>query len=266
MSDAASWYPGHMVRARRLIRENLPRVDTVVEVADARVPVTSRAPDLGAQVAGKRTLLILNKADLADPGRTAFVVRGLRAQGQAAVAVDSRRGAGVAEAVRLLTEPEKRVRRRDVRCMVVGLPNVGKSSFINRVAGKRAAASADRPGLTRGVQWIRLARGVDLLDTPGILWPRGLTGEDFYKLAVCGIAGSYDEVEAAVWLWDWLARHRPGVLTAAADAYAYLDALGRSRGFLGSGGRVDLTKAAHALLRDFRSGRLGRLTLDQGTE
>ena len=262
MSTTASWYPGHMARARRLIRENLASVDVVVEVADARLPVTSRYPALAALVKGKRTLLVLNKADLADPGATAAALRRWQGEGQPGAAVDSRRGAGVAEAVRLLSEAGKTVRGRDVRCMVVGLPNVGKSSFINRVAGKRAAVCADRPGLTRGVQWIRLAPGVDLLDTPGILWPQGLAGETFYKLAACGIAGSYDAVEAAAWLWEWLAGH--GVPTTAPDAYAFLNDFGRGRGFLAPGGEVDLTRAAHALLRDFRAGRLGRLTLDSG--
>jgi len=265
-----SWYPGHMARARRLIKESLKLVDAVVEMADARVPLASRHPALAALATGKRTLLVLNKMDLADPGATNGFAGRFRAGGLPAVAVDSRSGDGVPGAVRLLIELAGPVgtRRsgsgRDVRCMVVGLPNVGKSAFINRVAGKKAAATANRPGVTRGVQWIRLAPGLDLLDTPGVLWPRAVAGDIYYKLAATGIlaAESFDPVAVAVWLWEWLTGTHPGVLAPAPDAYAFLAAFGLSRGFLRTGGQVDETRTAIALLQDFRGGRLGRLTLD----
>ncbi|MDA8337281.1 MAG: ribosome biogenesis GTPase YlqF [Peptococcaceae bacterium] len=259
-----SWYPGHMARARRLIRESLKLVDAVVEIRDARVPLASGHPGLSALAEGKRTLLVLNRLDLADPAAVAGIVGRFQEQGQKAVAVDSRTGSGVPGARRVLSEMAGPVKNRDARCMVVGLPNVGKSAFINRVAGKRAAATANRPGVTRGVQWIRLAPGLDLLDTPGVLWPEGVGGETFYKLAACGIlaAESYDPAAVAAWLWERLSADRPGVLPLGTDAYTFLAALGRSRGLLRAGGVVDEPKAAVAFLQDFRSGRLGRFVLD----
>jgi len=259
-----------MARARRVIRENLKLVDAVVEMRDARIPLASGHPGLAALLAGKRTLLVLNRVDLADPAAVAEFIGRRREEGQEAVAADSRSGRGVAAAVRLLRDlagrggaSAQRARPgRDLRCMVVGLPNVGKSSFINRVAGKRAAPAAARPGVTRGIQWIRLAPGLDLLDTPGVLWPEGITGETFYKLAACGILapGAYDPGTVALWLRGRLAAARPEVYPPAADDF--LISFGFSRGFLRAGGGVDETRAAVAFLAEFRAGRLGRFTFD----
>lgn len=257
----ASRYPGHMARAGRLIRESLQLVDAVVEIADARLPRTSRHGGLSGLVAGKRTFLVLNKMDLAEAAVTAAFVGAALAAGQGAAAVDSRGGAGVPAAVRLLTELAG---GRRLRLMVVGLPNVGKSAFINRVAGRRRAPSADRPGVTRGVQWIRLGPGLELLDTPGILRPQGASGETLFKLAACGIlaAESYDPVTVAAWLWEQLTFGRPDVLPAAPDAYTFLADFGRARGFVRAGGVLDEERAAVAFLLDFRKGHLGRFTLD----
>ncbi|MGB9803252.1 ribosome biogenesis GTPase YlqF [Desulfofundulus sp.] len=274
------WYPGHMARARRLVQENLKLVDVVIELLDARIPASSRNPLIGQIVSGKPHLVVLNKKDLADPDLTGLWLEWFRKHGLLALAVDStcREGvAGVPMLVRRLVDDKiahqvARGRRPpDPRCMVVGIPNVGKSFFINALAGSRVARTGNRPGLTRGKQWIRLARGVELLDTPGVLWPKFEDPLVGLKLAATGAIREevFDVEEVAAWLAEWLLRFSPTSLRERyhleelpAQGYRLLELIGARRGLVGPGGVVDSYRAAVHLLKEFREGRLGRFTLD----
>ncbi len=274
------WYPGHMARARRLVQENLKLVDVVIELLDARIPASSRNPLIGKILGGKPHLVVLNKADLADPDLTRAWVDWFRARGLPSVAVDSTRRKGVAEIpvlVRRLVEDKiaplaARGRRpRHPRCMVVGIPNVGKSFFINALVGSRVTRTGNRPGVTRGQQWVRLARGVELLDTPGVLWPKFDDPQVALKLAATGAIKEevFDVEEVAAWLAEWLLQSFPraleeryGLERLPARGYQVLELIGARRGLMGPGGTVDIFRASVYLLKEFREGRLGRFTLD----
>ncbi len=279
-----NWYPGHMAKARRLLAKSLQAVDVVIELLDARIPASSRNP-LIEEMAGRRpVLVVLNKSDLADPALTAKWVEFFRAAGREAVSVDSTTGRGteeVLEGVKRLYAPLAARqaalgrRPRPPRCMVVGIPNVGKSLFINRLAGRKAARAEDRPGVTRGRQWVVLREGLELLDTPGILWPKIDTEEAAFRLAVTGAIKEdvFDVVALAGQFLAWLVERCPKTLAeryalepapgAAAHAGELLAVLGEKRGFMARGGKVDLVKAARHLLKEFREGKLGRLTLEE---
>lgn len=273
-----------MAKARRLLVESLRAVDVVIEILDARIPASSRNP-LIEELAGRRpVMVVLNKSDLADPALTARWVGFFRAAGREAAGVDSTTGRGtgeVIEGVKKLYAPAadrqaaQGRRPRPPRCMVAGIPNVGKSLFINRLAGRRATRAEDRPGVTRGRQWVVLREGLELLDTPGILWPKIDTPQAAFRLAVTGAIKEevFDVVELAGQFLSWLAERHPEILTvryafdpsavAAASPGELLAALGEKRGFIGRGGVVDLNKAARHLLKEFREGKLGRLTLEE---
>lgn len=266
------WYPGHMAKARRLIRESLKLIQVVFELLDARIPHSSRNPDIETLLQNKPRIVILNKADLADPAETRLWVEKLAAEETPVVQLDSVTGRGFGKipgVVRAVATPGK---TGTIRGMVVGIPNVGKSTFINRFAGQKAAATGARPGVTRGKQWIRVAPGIELLDTPGVLWPRLDDQEVAFKLAATGaLKEEVIDCEAvALWLLDWLKAHYPGVLkrrynlvALPADSNVLLEAIGLKRGLVVTGGRVDRFKAAVALLKEFREGQLGRFTLDK---
>ncbi len=275
------WFPGHMSRAGRLLKESLKLVDVVIEVVDARIPQSSRNPVLEKTVGKKPLLVVLNKADLADPGLTARWEDYFRSKGLQALPADSVRGTGagrITPAVREMAGP-KTVSLgssgrlpRPPRCMIVGIPNVGKSLLINRLAGRKSAKTGNRPGVTRGQQWIRVAGEIDLLDTPGVLWPKFDDPEVGYRLAVTGaIKEQVFDLEAvagrlAVWLAggcpDCLRMRYRVDLPAAPDPQEVLEAIGKSRGFIQRGGGVDTRKAAVLLLKEFREGTLGRFTLE----
>ncbi|BDG60596.1 ribosome biogenesis GTPase YlqF [Caldinitratiruptor microaerophilus] len=278
-----SWFPGHMVRARRQVAEALRLVDVVVEVRDARAPAASANPDL-AQLAGRRPRVVaLAHADLADPAATGAWLRHLSAQGLTAVAVDAARGTGVREVlveVRRLYEPvvaslgARGRLPRPARVMVVGMPNVGKSSLLNRMAGGRRARVGEKPGVTRGLQWVRVG-DLELLDVPGILVPRFVDPRTGYLLVALGIVR--EEVVdiprvAAALLPDLQAlapgavRERFGLEGPPADPEAALAQVARFRGLLRPGGLPDADRAAALILRELREGRLGRLTLEQPPE
>ena len=273
-----------MAKARRLLAQSLRAVDVVIEILDARIPASSRNP-LIEELAGHRpVLVVLNKSDLADPGLTARWVEFFRAAGREAAGVDSVTGRGmseVLEGVKKLYAPlaDRQAalgrRPRPPRCMVAGIPNVGKSLFINRLAGRRAAKAEDRPGVTRGRQWVVLREGLELLDTPGILWPKIDTPQAAFHLAVTGAIKEevFDVVELAGRFLGWLAQRHPETLgaryalepktLAGVPPAELLALLGEKRGFIGRGGAVDLVKAARHLLKEFREGKLGRLTLEE---
>lgn len=277
-----NWYPGHMKKASRMMEENLRLVDAVAELRDARIPDSSRNPDIERLCEGKPRLIILNRADQADPAVTAQWRAALTGEGVLALEMDCRSGRGVNSfpgAARTLlkdlierSEAKGQVGRA-LRFMVLGIPNVGKSSFINRLAGRKAALTSDRPGVTRGKQWISLPSGIQLLDTPGILWPKFESEQVGLSLAWTGaINDNILDVElVASKLLERLRELYPGAIEErykfipAADAQGYelLEQAGRKRGFLVSGGEVNTERMARVLLDEFRSGKLGRITLER---
>lgn len=280
--DTIHWYPGHMVKARRMVQENLKLVDVVVELLDARIPVSSRNPVIDDILADKLRIVVLNKSDLAekeqtDKWRAHFIGEG----GYPCVIIDAQSGKGVSTLVEKAQESAEDIiakivakgrNPRPVRLMMVGIPNVGKSSLINKLAGKGSTKTGDRPGLTRGKQWIRVARGLELLDTPGILWPKFEDPEVGFKLAVTGaIKDEIINVEQVVTkLLIFLSEYAGEALKARyklealdADPVVILENIGRRRGCLVSGGKVDTLKAATIILSEFRDGRLGNFTLDR---
>lgn len=278
------WFPGHMTKTRRMIAANLSLVDAVVEILDARIPRSSRNPEMDRMVGTKPRLLLLNKADMADPAATSRWIQAYRGENRVALAVDCRSGKGIsgfAPAVRqqLLRELlEKRqahgMSGAPIRLMVVGIPNVGKSSFINRMAQSKRAKVEDRPGVTRTKQWVKIGNQMELLDMPGVLWPKFEDQTVARRLAFTGaINDDIMDLEAlAGLLLCYLVKAYPQVLEQrykmtgldeiAEDGYAMLELLGRKRGMLISGGEVNLERAAITLLDEFRSGKLGRITLE----
>ena len=277
------WYPGHMTKTRRQMAEYIKQVDAVCEVVDARIPQVSRNPDMDDIAAGKPRLMILNRVDLADPETTAAWAKHFRSQGTAVIETDSRKGQGTqafANAVRSLLADkiaqwnEKGLVGKAVRVMVVGIPNVGKSTFINRILGRNSAKAADKPGVTRGRQWFRVESGIDLLDTPGILWPK-FDDERVGILLACTGAIRDDILDVETLgckLMELLAVQAPQAIlerygvTAPEESdfpgYDMLTQAGRRRGFLLRGGEIDTERMARILLDEFRGGVLGRITLE----
>lgn len=282
---SVQWFPGHMAKTRRKIKENLAKVDAVAELLDARVPVSSRNPELGSLIGQKPRLILLNKADAADEGQTRRWIAFYKQQGLAALALDCRSGKGLQQfvpAVRALLQDRiaawnaKGMTGRPIKVMVVGIPNVGKSSFINRMAGGSRAKVEDRPGVTRGNQWFSIGKGMELLDTPGVLWPKFEDPAVGERLAFIGSIRDtiLDTEQLAARLASLLAREYPSMLCTryklpsieTEDGFALLEQIGRKRGMLVSGGEVDLERAAATLLDEFRGGKLGRITLEQPGE
>ena len=284
MADKANinWYPGHMKKATRMMEESLSQVDAVAELRDARIPDSSRNPDIDRIAAGKPRLIILNRADQADPDATAQWRRELTGNGVMALEMDCKSGKGVgafpAAARTLLRELIERSEARGkvgrpLRFMVLGIPNVGKSSFINRLAGRRAAQTSDRPGVTRGKQWITLPNNILLLDTPGILWPKFESEQVGLALAWTGAVNDniLDIELVASALLERLRELYPQAIEERykftpdpeAPGYELLEQTGRKRGFLVSGGEVNTERMAHVLLDEFRAGKLGRMTLER---
>jgi len=283
------WFPGHMTRARREIQEKLKLIDVVIELLDARIPVGSRNPMIDEILSGKPRLVVLNKNDLADPKVTADWIEFFsETKGLDALPIDAATGQGVKEIiprVKLLNSAKmeaqirKGIKPRAIRALIVGIPNVGKSTLINHMAGRKIAATGDKPGVTKGQQWIKVGTEMELLDTPGILWPKFEDQAVGYQLAAIGSINEQilhlDEV--AFHLIRYLAAYYPNALqdrfgveelptleelednSVVVDV---MEAIGRKRGALVSGGRVDLDKTSSLILREFRSGKLGRISLE----
>ena len=275
------WYPGHMTKTRRQIEADLKNVDIVVEIIDARIPVSSRNPDIDSICAGKPRLIVLNRADQADPARNKQWAALFRSQGHAVLETDAKTGSGVNQFSAIIQSVlkdqiakwrEKGQVGRPVRAMVVGVPNVGKSTFINKVARKKSAKAGDRPGVTRSKQWVPVDSTLELLDTPGILWPRFDDPEVGKRLAFTGAIKDdvVDMEELACCLMDYLSRRYAPVLAerykievAPEDSgYDLLEKAGRKRGFLMRGAQGDTQRMARVLLDEFRGGKLGRFTLE----
>lgn len=273
------WYPGHMTKAKRMMQEDIKLIDLIIELVDARVPLSSRNPDIDELGKNKARLILLNKSDLADERQNAVWEAYFRDKGFFVVKVNSRSGAGVKavhgaiqEACKEKIERDRRrgIKNRPVRCMVVGIPNVGKSTFINTFAGKACAKTGNKPGVTKGKQWIRLKKGVELLDTPGILWPKFEDQNVGIRLALIG--SIKDEIlnidELSLVLIEYLVSHYAGILTQRYEIteegkpVEMLEAIAKNRNCLLKGGDLDYSKAAALLIEDFRSGKLGRITLE----
>ncbi len=280
---AIQWFPGHMHLTRKAIGERVKEIDVVIEMLDARLPASSANPMLGSMTAGRPALKVLNKQDLADPERTEAWLAHYNAQpGTRAIALDNENKAparALVEACHLLA-PNRGSMSRPMRVLICGIPNVGKSTFINTLVGKRAAKAADEAGVTRHESRYVLEDGFYLFDTPGVLWPRIIVAQSGYNLAASGAVGrnAFDDEEVALELLAYLKQHYAAALQAryalgedAAELTDWpdeelLEAIGRKRGALQAGGRVNVQKAAELVIHDFRSGALGRITLETPTE
>lgn len=275
------WFPGHMTKAQRMIEENLSMVDAVCEILDARIPYSSRNPDIDRLAGDKPRLVILNRVDLADPQMTARWRKYFESRGLAILETDAKSGKGVgsfAPAVRRLLKDKlaayeaKGQVGRPLRVIILGIPNVGKSTFINRVAGRKAAIAGDKPGVTRGKQWINIDQGLDLLDTPGILWPKFDSQEVGEMLAITN-AIKADVLDKETLGANFMLRLRELYPKAIEERYKFvpdpdmngfelLEQAAKKRGFLVSRGEYDIERMANTLLGEYHDGKLGRLTLE----
>ena len=276
------WFPGHMAKTRRSIKENLSLVDAVVEIIDARIPLSSQNPEMGRMTAGKPRLLVLNKRDMADNNITDRWISYFRKKGIAAVSMDCKSGKGLKAFTSALenqvlkdlieTRKAKGMVGAPLRVMVVGIPNVGKSSFINRMSGSKKAKVEDRPGVTRTKQWVKLGDRIEMLDMPGVLWPKFDDQLVARKLAFTGaIRDDILDIETlAMLLLEYLAENYPACLkerykmdSEGLDGKELLELLGRKRGMLISGGEVNTERAAIMLLDEFRAGKTGCISLEK---
>lgn len=277
---AVQWFPGHMHLTKKTIEERIKHIDVVIEMVDARLPGSSANPMLAALTSKRPSLKVLNKQDLADPARTALWLAHYNArEGTRAIALDTTDGNAAKRLIapcRELAPTRGESLARPLRVMICGIPNVGKSTLINRLVGKSAAKAADEAGVTRNEQRIVLDDAFYLFDTPGMLWPRIIVAQSGYNLAASGAVGrnAFDDQEVALELLDYLKPSYPALLAAryglkgweALQSEELLEAIGRSRGALMAGNQVNLQKAAELLIHDFRSGALGRITLETPEE
>ena len=279
--QTVQWFPGHMAKTRRLIKESLTRVDCVTEILDARIPLSSRNPEIGEITAGKPRIILLNKCDMADEKVTADWIKYFRSTGAEALAVDCRSGKGLNAytplvrkvlAEKIKANTERGMAGKALRVMVVGIPITGKSSFINKMAGRVRAKVADRPGVTTSNQWFFIGNGIELLDTPGVLWPKfddPVVGD---RLAFIGsVKDAVLDIETmAVRLLDVLRDGYPDRLTErykidnfdGLQSWEILEHIGRKRGMLISGGEVNTERASVMLLDEYRGGKLGRISME----
>ena len=274
--DNINWYPGHMKKTRELIEDSLKMVDLVIEVVDARIPVSSRNPIIDQLTRGKRRVIILNKSDLSDPSANEAWENRLKQEGSMVTAMNCMKGQGTKQLLKLLSslqaeKNEGKIRKKPLRMMIVGVPNVGKSSLINRLTGRKSAKTGDRPGVTRGKQWLSLESGMQLLDTPGILWPKFEDPRAGLNLAFCGSikAEILDVSDLALELIKVLQDKYPKLLI---DRYKIedigdspletMEAIAKRRGFILAGKRIDYERCARTLLDEFRGGVIGNITLE----
>ena len=278
------WFPGHMAQTRRMIQDNLKLVDVVIELVDARLPLSSRNPDVDKIIGSKPRIVVLNKADIADNSLTMKWLNYFKDKNIEAISANSQTGKGLKKeldnaieivlADKFKRDETKGIQRHAVKMMVIGIPNVGKSSFINRLSGRAAAKTGDRPGITQTKQWIRIAGKYELLDTPGILWPKFENEDDAKKIAFTG--GIKDEIldveDLAYELLGYLKQSYMDSLLktynlndsdSELNKYELLESIGRKRGCVISGGEVDTFRTANIIISDFRSAKLGRITLEE---
>ncbi len=277
MIENINWYPGHMKKTRELITENLKLVDLVIELLDARIPMASRNPVIGSLTGSKRRLTVLNKADLADAGETIEWQKKLAENGDFVISLNSSSGDGTKQLLKVLERIQDennkdRARKRNLRMMIVGIPNVGKSSLINRLTGSRSAKTGDKPGVTRGKQWLTLSNGMMLLDTPGILWPKFEDRDVALDLAFCGSIKDeiMDVSDLGLELIARLSEVAPDLLCGRykldkleETPLLTMEAIAKKRGFIMSGQRIDYERTAKTVLDEFRSSTIGRITLEK---
>lgn len=279
-----NWFPGHMAKARRLIESNLKIIDVVIELVDARIPWSSTNPMINQLIGDKPSIVVLNKADLADPAVLEDWVQYYKKRGRLVISLNSKDGKGVKQLtamVRSLAEPKlarwraRGLKSRSVRTMILGIPNVGKSTLINKLARRSAAKTADRPGETKGKQWVHIGTQLDLLDMPGVLWPKLENQVSAYRLAATGaISDTVFDMETVItqlitelttWYPDALkARYKLDDLYDA--PLETIEAIGRKRGCIVSGGVVDLEKTYKLILKEYREGKIGTISLDRVDE
>ena len=276
------WFPGHMTKAKRMMEAQIKLVDVVVEMLDARIPRSSTNPMLQNVLGAKPKVIALNKIDMADTAKTELWLEKLKHSGLPVCKIDCATGKGVKQlisAIQLAAKPvidkwlKKGVRNRPVRVMIVGIPNVGKSTLINRLVGKNKVMAADKPGVTRGQQWVTIAKGLELLDTPGVLWPKFEDPSVGFALAATGAIKEdvFDRQDAVQLLLDFLLQKYPEALASKyavtveeeETAQSVMAKIATARGCLKAGGMLDLDKVDQLVLRDFRSGRLGSFTVDE---
>lgn len=291
MINNINWYPGHMKKTRELIQENLKAVDLVVEIVDSRIPLSSRNPIIDELISGKKRVVILGKCDLADKSATMEWKRYFESAGDIALPVDSRNGDNIKAFYKVLEKYQlernkARALNRPLRMMIVGVPNVGKSSFINRLIGKKSAKTGDRPGVTKGKQWVTLENGMQLLDTPGILWPKFEDPHVGLNLAFCGsikdeilnvqdLAYELLKVLRENYPDELIARYKlDGLMSDDEEEYneygepidpvlADMEAIAMKRGFIQSGKRIDYERTGRAILDEFRAGIIGNISLER---
>lgn len=289
-----NWYPGHMAKTKRQIQEDLKLIDVVVELLDSRIPISSRNPDINTIVKGKKKIIVLNKSDLADEKETIKWVEYFKAQKIPAVITDANSGKGIKEVIKqaeliMKDELDKREEKgrtgRKIRIMILGIPNVGKSSFINRLANKNSLEVGNKPGVTRKKQWIKISNSIELLDTPGVLWPKFESDEVALNLAYTGTIKDdvLEKTDVAFYFLKYMLENEIDKLVARYNLskkellnslenqtrpeneiiYDIMLQIGKLRGAVVSGGNIDDVKTANIILEDFRSGKLGRITLEK---
>ena len=273
------WYPGHMTKAKRMMQENMKLIDIMIELVDARIPQSSRNPDIDQLAAEKYRLILLNKSDMADDQTTAEWEKYFKSKGFFVAKTNSRSGKGVKATQNIILEACKEklerdrkrgIKNRPIRAMIAGIPNVGKSTFINSLVGRACTKTGNKPGVTKGKQWIKLNKNIELLDTPGILWPKFEDQTVGLKLALIG--SIRDEIlnqdEMAIELIEYLKNHYPGILEKryqveeAKDRVEILNQIAENRNCRMKGNELDYEKAARILLEEFRNGKLGRISLE----
>lgn len=276
------WYPGHMAKAKRKIAEDLKLVDIVIELLDARIPMSSRNPEVDDIVGNKKRIIVLNKSDMADPAENRRWIEYFARDNTRVILANSVTGSGLKDVLaasrQLMKEKLDKLKSKGLlvkttRALIIGIPNVGKSTFINKLAGKGVAQTGDRPGVTKSKQWIKVSKELELLDTPGILWPKFEDEKVGLYLAFTGAIKDeiLDVTELAVKLLDVLmvkfqdklmTRYKLDEIPEGTDSYALLGTIGRKRGFLVSGGEVDLQRTSVMLLDEFRGGKIGNISLE----
>ena len=279
-STKINWYPGHMAKTKKQIIEDLKLIDVVIEILDARIPISSRNPDLESLIENKERIIILNKVDLADEYETKEWINLYKKKGVTAIAVNSNSGNGIAEVIKNIKNEYEKIKEKyiktgrigkTIKVMVIGIPNVGKSSFINKISKRNAQEVGNKPGVTKQKKWIKLDEGIELMDTPGMLWPKIENSNMAINLAFVGTIGekAIDNEEIAYYLIEYLAKEYPNKLIErynieleGKETIEIIEEIAKKRGALISGGNVDLGRISDIILNEFRSGKIGRITIE----
>ena len=284
-----NWYPGHMLKTKKQIIEDIKLIDVIVEILDARIPVASQNPDIRQITSNKKKIILLNKSDLANENETKKWIQYFEKQGNKTIATDSNIGKGIKETLKAVQdimqeEIEKAANKgrtnRNIRIMIVGVPNVGKSSFINRMINKKSAEVGNRPGVTKQKQWVRISSNIELLDTPGVLWPKFESEDVALKLAYTGTIKDelLDKVDIAYNLLKYLEKNNKNqlferfkltdedfnsIISEEDEVLELMNIIAKKRGAIVSGGEIDYEKISSIILNDFRTGKIGRITLEK---